>query len=154
MWKNIWQCECCYNFFDDWFCNICVDKCWEEGIICVVESICDVMAIEDIGQYWGLYYVLGGVIFLIEGVGLEDLIIDLLLECIEKDEVKELIMAISFIIEGDIMIFYIFKKLEGKDIQVSIIVCGVFFGGELEYVDELILGWLIVVWQFYNKVQF
>ncbi len=151
MRKNIRQCERCYNLSDDRLCNICADKRREEGTICVVESIRDVMAIEDTGQYRGLYHVLGGVISPIEGVGPEDLTIDPLLERIEKDEVKELIMAISPTIEGDTTTFYISKKLEGKDIQVSTIARGVSFGGELEYADELTLGRSIVARQPYHK---
>ena len=151
MRKNIRQCERCFNLSDDRLCNICSNKSREESTICVVESIRDVMAIEDTGQYRGVYHVLGGVISPIEGIGPDDLTITPLVERVEKGVVKEIIMAISPTIEGDTTTFYISKKLEGKDVQVSTIARGVSFGGELEYADELTLGRSIVARQPYNK---
>ncbi|MBV6654195.1 MAG: recombination mediator RecR [Mameliella sp.] len=151
MRKNIRQCERCFNLSDDRLCNICSNKSREESTICVVESIRDVMAIEDTGQYRGVYHVLGGVISPIEGIGPDDLTITPLVERVEKGGVKEIIMAISPTIEGDTTTFYISKKLEGKDVQVSTIARGVSFGGELEYADELTLGRSIVARQPYNK---
>ena len=151
MRKNIRQCERCFNLSDDRLCNICSNKSREETTICVVESIRDVMAIEDTGQYRGVYHVLGGVISPIEGIGPDDLTITPLVERVEKGGVKEIIMAISPTIEGDTTTFYISKKLEGKDVQVSTIARGVSFGGELEYSEELTLGLSIVARQPYNK---
>lgn len=151
MRQNIRQCERCFNLSDERLCTICADKRREAATICVVESIRDVMAIEDTGQYRGLYHVLGGVISPIEGIGPDDLTIDALLERVQQDEVKEVIMAISPTIEGDTTTFYISKKLDGREVQVSTIARGVSFGGELEYADELTLGRSIVARQPYNK---
>ncbi len=140
MRKNIKTCKQCHNISDDEVCSICTNTHRDRSVICVVENIRDLMAIEDTGQFRGLYHVLGGVISPIEGISPFDLTIDSLLERIEKVGVKELIMAISPTIEGDTTIFYISKQLKGKDIKVSTIARGVSFGGELEYADELTLG--------------
>lgn len=140
MRKNIKTCQQCHNISDDEVCSICTNKHRDSSVICVVENIRDLMAIEDTGQFRGLYHVLGGIISPIEGVSPFDLTIDGLLERIEKGEAKEIIMAISPTIEGDTTIFYISKQLKGKDIKISTIARGVAFGGELEYADELTLG--------------
>ncbi|KAA3622635.1 MAG: recombination protein RecR [Bacteroidetes bacterium] len=140
MRKNIKTCQQCHNISDNEVCSICTNKHRDSSVICVVENIRDLMAIEDTGQFRGLYHVLGGVISPIEGVSPFDLTIDGLLERIEKGEAKEIIMAISPTIEGDTTIFYISKQLKGKDIKISTIARGVSFGGELEYADELTLG--------------
>ena len=102
------------------------------------------MAIEDTGQYRGLYHVLGGVISPIEGVGPAELQIDSLIHRVAQGEIREVIMAISPTIEGDTTIFFISRKLAGFDVKVSTIARGVSFGGELEYADELTLGRSIV----------
>ena len=140
MRENIRECERCFNLSDEKLCTICADKRRDETTICVVEGIRDVMAIEDTGQYRGLYHVLGGVISPIEGVGPSDLNIDALLQRVEEEGAKEVIMAINPTIEGDTTIFYISKKLKDKAVTVSTIARGVSFGGELEYADELTLG--------------
>jgi len=140
MRENIRECERCFNLSDEKLCTICADKRRDEKTICVVEGIRDVMAIEDTGQYRGLYHVLGGVISPIEGVGPSDLNIDALLQRVEEEGAKEVIMAINPTIEGDTTIFYISKKLKDKAVTVSTIARGVSFGGELEYADELTLG--------------
>ncbi len=140
MRKNIKTCQQCHNISDDEVCSICTNKHRDRSVICVVENIRDLMAIEDTGQFRGLYHVLGGVISPIEGVSPFDLTIDGLLERIDKGEVKEIIMAISPTIEGDTTIFYISKQLKEKDVTISTIARGVSFGGELEYADELTLG--------------
>ncbi len=144
MRRNIQHCQICYNISDDTVCSICSDLRRDRSVVCVVESIRDVLAIEETGQYRGLYHVLGGVISPIEGIGPSDLNIDSLLTRAQSDEVKELIMAISPTIEGDTTMFYISKKLKGTTAQVSAIARGVSFGGELEYADELTLGRSIV----------
>jgi recombination protein RecR len=144
MRENIRECERCFNLSDEKLCTICADKRRDETTICVVEGIRDVMAIEDTGQYRGMYHVLGGVISPIEGIGPSDLNIDALLERVAQEEVKEVIMAINPTIEGDTTIFYISKKLKGQPVNVSTIARGVSFGGELEYADELTLGRSIV----------
>lgn len=144
MRENIRECERCFNLSDDKLCTICADKRRDETTVCVVEGIRDVMAVEDTGQYRGVYHVLGGVVSPIEGVGPADLNIDALLQRVETEGVKEVIMAINPTIEGDTTIFYISKKLRGQAVTVSTIARGVSFGGELEYADELTLGRSIV----------
>ncbi len=140
MRKNIKECTKCHNLSDVELCAICADKKRNEKVICVVESIRDVMAIENTSQYRGLYHVIGGVISPIEGIGPDQLHIPSLLERIEKEEVEEVIMAISPTIEGDTTIFYISKQLEEANLKISTIARGVSFGGELEYADGLTLG--------------
>jgi recombination protein RecR len=144
MRRGIKSCEICHNLSDERICSICADKRRDQSLVCVVESIRDVMAIEETGQYRGLYHVLGGVISPIEGVGPADLYIDSLAERVGEGVIKEVIMAISPTIEGDTTIFYISKKLRDQEVKVSTIARGVSFGGELEYADELTLGRSIV----------
>lgn len=144
MRQNIKECETCHNLSDDRICNVCQDKRRDQSLICLVENIRDVMAIEDTGQYRGMYHVLGGVISPIEGVGPSELNIDSLLSRVQKGEIKEVIMAISPTIEGDTTIFFVSKKLREHGIKVSTIARGISFGGELEYADELTLGRSIV----------
>jgi len=153
MRENIRECERCFNLSDEKLCTICADKRRDATTICVVEGIRDVMAIEDTGQYRGVYHVLGGVISPIEGVGPSDLNIDALQQRVEEEGVKEVIMAINPTIEGDTTIFYISKKLKDKPVKVSTIARGVSFGGELEYADELTLGRSIVARVPYEKLK-
>ena len=140
MRKKIRFCEDCHHLSDGPKCQICLDKRRDPSVVCVVESIRDVMAIEDTGQYRGLYHVLGGVISPLEGVGPEALEIDSLVGRIAKGTVKELIMAVSPTIEGETTIYYIAKQLGAYPVRISTIARGVSFGGELEYADELTLG--------------
>lgn len=146
MRKNIKDCKLCHNLSDEPTCEICANNRRDRSVVCVVEGIRDVMAIEETQQFRGLYHVLGGIISPIEGVGPNDLNIDSLIGRVQEGEIKELIMAISPTIEGDTTIFYITKKLRDLDlkVQVSTIARGVSFGGELEYADELTLGRSIV----------
>jgi recombination protein RecR len=144
MRQNIRECTVCHNLSDDPVCRICADQRRDRSLVCAVENIRDLMAIEDTGQFRGLYHVLGGVISPIEGVGPGDLNIDSLVERCAKGEVKEIIMAISPTIEGETTVFYIAKKVQPLGIQVSNIARGVAFGGDLEYTDELTLGRSIV----------
>lgn len=144
MRREIKFCKVCHNLSDQELCNICSDKQRDAQVICVVESIRDVMAIEDTGQYRGLYHVLGGVISPLEGIGPGELTIDSLEQRIATDEVKEVVMAISPTIEGETTIFYISKRLKDQPVKISTIARGVSFGGELEYADELTLGRSIV----------
>ena len=144
MRRHIRECERCHNISDSTLCTICSDTRRDQSLICVVEGIRDVMAIEDTGQYRGLYHILGGVISPIEGVGPAELNIDSLAQRLQGGEVKEVIMAISPTIEGDTTIFYISKKLRGLGVNISTIARGISFGGELEYADELTLGRSIV----------
>lgn len=151
MRKGIKECERCHNIADQRLCNICMDTRRDHGVICVVESARDIMAIEATGQYRGSYHVLGGVISPIEGIGPGDLNIDSLAERVQRYQVKELIMAISPTIEGDTTIFYIAKRMKDLDISISTIARGISFGGELEYADELTLGRSIVTRIPYQK---
>lgn len=144
MRKNIKACENCHNISDDRLCVICADKRRDGSLVCVVEGIRDVMAIEETGQFRGLYHILGGIISPIDGVGPQDLNIDSLVHRVEKGEIKELVMAISPTIEGDTTIFYISRQLQELNVKISTIARGVSFGGELEYTDELTLGRSIV----------
>jgi recombination protein RecR len=144
MRENIKFCDNCHNLSDTPTCSICADPRRNRSVVCVVESIRDVMAIEETSQYRGLYHVLGGVISPIEGIDPSDLNIDSLVDRVQQGEIREVIMAISPTIEGDTTIFYISKKLADHDVQVSTIARGVSFGGELEYADELTLGRSIV----------
>jgi len=144
MRENIRHCTNCGNLSDDDVCSICSDNRRDQSLICVVESIRDVMAIEDTRQFRGLYHVLGGIIQPVEGIGPADLNIDTLVDRARKPECREIIMAISPTIEGDTTIFYINKLLNGVEVTVSNIARGVSFGGELEYADEVTLGRSIV----------
>lgn len=144
MRENIQHCTTCGNLSDQHVCSICRDQRRDRSLICVVESIRDVMAIEETQQYRGLYHVLGGVIAPIEGVGPSDLNIDTLIIRAKEGDTVEIIMAISPTIEGDTTIYYINRQLDGVDVKVSNIARGVAFGGELEYADEVTLGRSIV----------
>ncbi len=140
MREQIRHCLKCHNISDSELCEVCQDKKRDASVICLVEDIRDVIAIESTGQYYGLYHVLGGVISPIEGIGPSDLNIDSLVRRIDEDEAKELIMAVSPTIEGETTIFYISKILKEKEVKVSTIARGVSFGGELQYADEVTLG--------------
>ena len=124
MRKNIKACKTCHNLSDDDICAICQDTRRDASLVCVVEGIRDVMAIEETGQFRGLYHILGGVISPIEGIGPNELNIDDLVLRIEQGTIKEVIMAISPTIEGDTTIFYISKKLRELDVKVSTIARG------------------------------
>lgn len=140
MKNNIKRCNVCNNLSDEEKCNICEQDHRRKDILCVVESVRDVMAIEDTSQFSGLYHVLGGKISPLEGIGPEDISIDLLKNRIAEGTIKEIVMAISPSIEGETTIYYISKLLAEFDISISVIARGVAFGGELEYADEITLG--------------
>ncbi|MEL7220385.1 MAG: recombination mediator RecR [Bacteroidota bacterium] len=144
MRSGIKECEVCHNLSDENKCTVCQDQRRDRRFICVVEGIRDVMAIEETGQFRGLYHVLGGVISPIEGVGPAELNIDTLIARTEEPDVQEVIMAISPTIEGETTIYYITKQLQDKEVKVSTIARGVSFGGELEYADGVTLGRSIV----------
>lgn len=144
MRKNIKHCQICFNLSDDAICSICNDKSRMKKIICVVESVRDVMAIEDTNQYRGTYHVLGGIISPLEGIGPSALNIDSLVQRVENEEVDEIIMAISPTIEGETTLFYISRQLQSFKVKITTIARGVAFGGELEYADELTLGRSII----------
>ena len=140
MRQGICSCRECGNLADESICSICADRRRDRSLVCVVENIRDVMAIEDTQQYRGLYHVLGGIISPLEGIGPQDLNIDQLVHRVDQGEIRELIMAISPTIEGETTIFYLSRLLRDKPITISTIARGVAFGGELEYADEVTLG--------------
>ena len=144
MRREIRECSVCHNISDTEVCSICADARRDRSIICVVEGIRDVMAIEDTGQYRGLYHVLGGLISPIEGVGPADLQIESLEQRVGEGEVKEVLLALSPTIEGDTTQHYIARRLADRGVRLTTIARGVSFGGELEYADELTLGRSIV----------
>ncbi|MBK9339110.1 MAG: recombination protein RecR [Lewinellaceae bacterium] len=144
MRSGIRECRICHNLADEDVCQICADTRRDRSLVCVVENIRDLMAIEDTGQYRGLYHVLGGIISPIEGIGPADLTVDALLERVGEGHLKEVIMAISPTIEGETTVYYLSKKLQPSGVVVSAIARGVSFGGDLEYADELTLGRSIV----------
>jgi recombination protein RecR len=144
MREGIRECNTCHNFSDAEQCHICTDPRRDRSLVCVVESVRDLMAIEDTSQYRGLYHVLGGIISPIEGIGPNDLNIETLTQRAQQGEIREAIMAISPTIEGETTIYYLTKKLHPLGVQVSAIARGVSFGGDLEYADEVTLGRSIV----------
>ncbi|MEJ7694986.1 recombination mediator RecR [Daejeonella sp.] len=133
-------CETCHNISDQKVCEICIAVKRDKSLICIVEDTRDVMAIENTGQYHGVYHVLGGLISPMDGIGPSDLKIESLVDRVNEGSVSEVILALSATMEGDTTIFYIYKKLKDKNIQISAIARGIAFGGELEYVDEITLG--------------
>lgn len=139
---KIRYCKDCHNISDEEVCNICASHRRDRSIICVVEDTRDVLAIENTAQYTGLYHLLGGVISPIEGIGPSELNIEQLLQRIEnnRDEVKEVIFALSPTMEGDTTAFYLTKKLKEFGVKISTIARGIPIGGELEYTDEITLG--------------
>lgn len=137
---DIKKCSICANISDDNLCEICKSSSRNTNLLCVVESARDVMAIEDTRQFKGRYHVLEGVISPLDGIGPQDLNIDLLVSRIKNESIGEIIMAISPTIEGETTIYYISKLLKDSNVKVSIIARGVSFGGDLEYADELTLG--------------
>ena len=133
-------CKICHNISDTEVCGICSNPLRDASTVCVVENIRDVMAIENTQQYKGLYHVLGGVISPMDGVGPSDLEIDSLVERVREGGVREVIFALSSTMEGDTTNFYIFRKLSGLDVKLSVIARGIAVGDELEYTDEVTLG--------------
>ncbi|MDX1543398.1 MAG: recombination mediator RecR [Christiangramia sp.] len=138
--KNIKLCRNCYNISDTELCEICSNPSRSSEIVCVVEDIRDVMAIENTGQYRGHYHVLGGKISPMDGVGPSQLNIKPLIGKVAEGKVEEIIFALSSTLEGDTTNFYIFKQLEGTDVKTSTIARGISVGDELEYADEVTLG--------------
>jgi len=144
MREQIRECRICHNLSDQETCTICNDTRRDRSVICVVENVRDLMAIEDTSQYRGLYHVLGGIISPMEGIGPAELNIDSLVQRLEQAETREVIMAVSPTIEGETTIFYLSKKITPLGVVMSTIARGVAFGGDLEYADELTLGRSIV----------
>ncbi|MFN9112857.1 MAG: recombination mediator RecR [Bacteroidota bacterium] len=133
-------CKQCHNIADQDICNICRNSLRKKSIICVVESIRDVIAIETTQQFSGMYHVLGGLISPLDGVSPDQLSIDSLVGRVHKGEVEELIFALSPNIQGDTTLFYIHKKIGDSPVSITTISRGISFGGELEYADEMTLA--------------
>ena len=146
---DVKSCEKCHNISDTALCEICNNPKRDSTIVCVVEDIRDVMAIENTSQYRGLYHVLGGKISPIEGIGPQNLEIESLIEKVKNNEIKELIFALSSTMEGDTTNFYIFKQIEQYEVTTSSIARGISVGDELEYADEITLGRSII-----NRIPF
>ena len=138
--KEIKHCRVCHNISDTEVCAICGDAKREIQTVCVVENIKDVMSIENTQQYKGLYHVLGGIISPMDGIGPADLEIESLVQRVQKEEVKEVILALSSTMEGDTTNFYIFRKLAPVELKITTIARGIAIGDELEYTDEVTLG--------------
>ena len=137
-------CKNCHNISDLEICEICSNIKRDKSIICVVEDIRDVMAIESTGQFSGVYHVLGGKISPIEGIGPNQLNISSLIDKIKSENISELIFALSATMEGDTTNFYIFKQIQDLELKVTTIARGVSVGNELEYTDEVTLGRSII----------
>lgn len=137
---KIKRCKQCANISDQEICEICANPKRDKSIVCVVEDIRDVMAIENTEQYQGIYHILNGKINPIEGIGPNDLNITPLVEKVKKGEINELIFALSSTMEGDTTNFYIFKQIQGTSVKTSTIARGISVGDELEFADEVTLG--------------
>ncbi|HET8838378.1 MAG TPA: recombination mediator RecR [Flavobacteriaceae bacterium] len=142
-------CENCHNISDSKLCSLCASPKREQSLVCVVEDVRDVMAIENTGQFRGLYHVLGGKISPMDGIGPNQLTISSLVEKVRAGKIEELIFALGSTMEGDTTNFYIFKQLNGFPVKLSTIARGISVGDELEYADEITLGRSIL-----NRVPF
>ena len=138
--SEISYCEQCHNISDDVVCQICNNIKRDKSLICVVEDVRDVMAIENTGLFKGVYHVLGGKINPIEGIGPSQLKIKTLIDKIKNGNINEVIFALSSTMEGDTTNFYIYKQIKGFNVKTSTIARGVAIGDELEYADEVTLG--------------
>jgi len=137
---EIMFCTSCHTISDFEICSICENQARDHSIICVVEDVRDVMALENTGIYKGIYHVLGGKISPIEGIGPSQLKINTLVEKVKTGEVSELIFALSSTMEGDTTNFYIYKQIQKYEVKTSTIARGIAVGDELEYADEVTLG--------------
>lgn len=149
MKKEVRYCKICNNISDQEVCSICLDKSRDTSMVCVVENIKDVMAIEATMQYNGVYHVLGGVVSPMDGIGPGDLFIDSLVKRVASGDIREVILALSSTMEGDTTNFYLYRKLSGYNIKITTLARGISVGDELEYTDEVTLGRSLV-----NRVNF
>ncbi len=138
--QNIRTCKICGNLSDSETCSICNNHSRNHSLVCVVENIRDIIAIEQTGTYRGTYHVLGGLISPMDGIGPSELNIDMLTHRIEQGGIDEIIFALSANMEGDTTCFYLSRLISGKGIKISQIARGVAFGGDLEYTDEITLS--------------
>lgn len=144
MRREVRYCEICHNISDDDTCEICKNQRRNRSIICVVEDIRDVMAIENTSQFNGVYHVLNGIISPIDGIGPGDINVKSLIEKVHNGGIKEIIMALPTTIEGDTTNFYLYKQLKNYDIVITTIARGIAIGDDLEYTDEITLGRSII----------
>ena len=149
---DVFYCKKCYNISDSEICDICANPKRDTTTICVVQDIRDVIAIENTNQYQGVYHVLGGVISPMDGIGINQLRIQELFDRVEKEQVKELILALPATVEGDTTNFYIYKNVKDKVEQVTTIARGIGVGEELEYADEVTLGRSLLARTDFDKV--
>lgn len=140
MRQEIKFCQRCYNVADADICSICANSRRRQEMVCVVENIRDVIAIESTQQYNGTYHILGGIISPLDGIGPDQLHIEALLQRIQKEKIEEIIFALNPNIQGDTTIYYMQKKLQPFNVRVTTIARGIAFGGELEYADEMTLA--------------
>jgi len=147
--KNIKRCKVCRNISDKDVCEICSDEHKNKKLICVVENINDVLAVENTSRYEGVFHVLGGLISPMDGIGPDNLEIKSLVERVSSGDVSEIVLALSSTPEGDTTNFYLYRKLASYDVKITTLAKGVSVGSEIEYVDELTLGSSIV-----NRVKF
>lgn len=139
--SKIHECSICHNLSEETICGICSAPLRKDNLICVVEDIRDVIAIENTGQFQGKYHVLGGVISPMDGIGPSDLNIETLINRISKStEIKEVLLALRITMEGDTTNFFLYKKLKHLNVKISIIARGVSFGEQIEYTDEITLA--------------
>jgi recombination protein RecR len=138
--EQVKYCNICHNICDEEVCSICNDPGRDASLVCIVENVKDVMAIENTGQFKGLYHVLGGIISPMDGIGPGDLEIESLVERVSAGHISEIILALSTTMEGDTTNFYIYRKLSGLNVKVSVIARGISIGDEIEYTDEITLG--------------
>jgi len=142
--RKVKYCKVCHNISDTETCQICANPQRDASIVCVVENIRDVMAVEATQQFRGLYHVLGGVISPMDGVGPGDLEIGSLVHRVSEGTIKEVVLALSSTMEGDTTNFFIYRKLEKLEVKLSVIARGISIGDELEYTDEVTLGRSII----------
>ena len=138
--KDIRECKICHNLSDTDICHICSDRSRDHEIVCVVESIRDVMSIENTRQFHGAYHVLGGIISPMDGIGPGDLTIDSLDKKIKSNGIREVILALPTTMEGDTTNFYIYRKIKDYKVKITTLARGVAVGDDLEYADEITLG--------------
>jgi recombination protein RecR len=138
--KEIHHCKICHNISDQEICQVCSNPGRDRSLICVVENIRDVMAIESTQQYSGVYHVLGGILSPMDGIGPANLTVGSLAERVASGEAREIILALSATMEGDATNFFIYRKLAEYDVKISTLARGVAVGDELEFTDEITLG--------------
>ncbi len=142
--NEVVYCKKCHNISDSELCSICSANGRDASLLCVVEDIRDIIAIENTGQFFGLYHVLGGIISPMDGIGPKDLNIESLIERANNPELKEIVFALSTTMEGDTTNYYLFKKLSHLNLKLTVIARGIAIGDELEYADEVTLGRSII----------